>query len=387
MLNHLRDQLTSQDFMPHGMCFLWRPELIWLHAISDGLIALAYYSIPFALTSFVIRRTDLVFPGIFLLFGLFIMACGTTHIMAIWTLWYPDYWVDGGIKVVTAAASLITAGLVWRIMPQALAIPSRSQLEIANVALAGQIRERERAEAEVRALNAKLEARVQARTADLEAANLCLRAALEEKEVLLREVHHRVKNNLQVVAGLLTLQARHAGAEHMNLFQDSLERIHAMGRVHEQLYRSEDSSTLDLVGCITGISEDLGRIYGSAASVRCRIEARGPVRVPLETATPLALIVNEVVSNARKHGFPGGREGEIVVRLDQRNGECRIEVHDDGIGLPPGFADGGHPSMGVKLIGMLARQLGATMSFQSDAGTRFILVVPDISAQRAASAR
>ena len=89
MLGHLTDFLASDEFMPHGMCFLWRPELIWLHAVSDGVIALSYYSIPFTLIYVLMRRQDLIFPGVLVLFAAFILACGTTHLMGIWTLWHP----------------------------------------------------------------------------------------------------------------------------------------------------------------------------------------------------------------------------------------------------------------------------------------------------------
>jgi hypothetical protein len=140
MLGHLQEMLTSENFMPHGMCFLWRPDLLWLHAASDAAIALAYYSIPFALVSFVLRRRDLAFPGVFLLFGAFILACGTTHLMGIWTLWNPDYWLDGGIKAATAVISLLSAVIVWRVMPLALALPSPAQLEQANRALSARSR-------------------------------------------------------------------------------------------------------------------------------------------------------------------------------------------------------------------------------------------------------
>jgi hypothetical protein len=145
MLHHLTDLLSSDEFMAHGMCFLWRPELIWLHAAADGLIALAYYSIPFALLYFVLHRRDLAFPGVFLLFGAFILACGTTHLLGIWTLWNPDYWLDGGVKLATAALSVLSAAIVWRVMPAALALPSSGQLEVANGALARQVEERSRA--------------------------------------------------------------------------------------------------------------------------------------------------------------------------------------------------------------------------------------------------
>src|SRR5215208_6104361 len=123
MLGHLAEILSSDEFMPHGMCFLWRPDLLWLHAGSDALIALACYSILIALLYFVQRRKDLVFPVVFILFSGFIFACGTTHIMSVWTIWRPDYWLDGVIRAATAAVSVLAAVLVWRVMPAALALP------------------------------------------------------------------------------------------------------------------------------------------------------------------------------------------------------------------------------------------------------------------------
>ena len=120
---------TIEAFIPHGHCYLWKPELVGLHIVSDSLIALAYYSIPLTLFYFVRQRKDLPFNWIFLLFGAFIVACGTTHLMEIWTLWHPSYWLSGTIKLVTAVVSVYTAVLLVPLVPQALALPSPAQLE------------------------------------------------------------------------------------------------------------------------------------------------------------------------------------------------------------------------------------------------------------------
>src|ERR1700716_2663046 len=168
MTSFLSWLMSPQDYMPHGMCFLWQPELIALHVASDSAIALAYYSIPIALIYFVNKRTDLAFPTIFVLTGLFILACGTTHIMGVWTLWFPDYRLDRGIKAVTAVLSIGTAIAIWQVMPLALVLPSTGQLERANRSLAGEIDQRQRAEAALSDANAELERRVAARTAELE---------------------------------------------------------------------------------------------------------------------------------------------------------------------------------------------------------------------------
>lgn len=146
MLEILKNLFTSEAFIPHGHCYLWRHELVGLHIVCDSLIALAYYSIPITLVYFVRRRTDLPFNWIFLLFGAFIVACGTTHVMDVWTLWYPTYWLSGFIKAITAGVSVCTAVLLMRLIPKALALPSPAQLEVANRKLESEIKERQRTE-------------------------------------------------------------------------------------------------------------------------------------------------------------------------------------------------------------------------------------------------
>jgi PAS domain S-box-containing protein len=124
----------DQAFMPHGYCYMWNTGLIWLHLVSDALIFLSYLSIPVTLIYFMRHKQDLPFNWMFLLFGVFIVACGFTHAMEIWTLWHADYWVSGVVKAITACASVPTAVLLARLVPQALALPSAEDLrtEIAN---------------------------------------------------------------------------------------------------------------------------------------------------------------------------------------------------------------------------------------------------------------
>src|SRR5258708_28302985 len=115
--------LFSSEFMPHGVCFLWNPEIVWLHAISDGIIAVSYFLIPIALFHFVRQRHDLPFHWIFLLFCLFILGCGATHVMGISTLWHGTYRLEGGIKAATAGAAPVDADAPARIPPQRLPPP------------------------------------------------------------------------------------------------------------------------------------------------------------------------------------------------------------------------------------------------------------------------
>ncbi len=146
MLNFFRDLFSTSSFMPHGHCYLWQPEILWLHVISDAIIGLAYFTIPFVLIRLVRKRRDLAFNWVFVMFGFFIFACGTTHLISIWTVWEPVYRLDGLVKGITAVASIATAIAVWPLLPHVLALPSSAQLSAANEELRREIAERKKAE-------------------------------------------------------------------------------------------------------------------------------------------------------------------------------------------------------------------------------------------------
>ncbi len=171
MGNWLRSWFEPSAFSPHGFCLLWEPGLIWLHAVSDVLIALAYFSIPLALLAFLRRRRDFGFPGLALLFVAFITLCGLTHAIGVLTLWQSWYWLEGGVKALTAAVSLITAIAIWPLIPRALAIPSPSALE-------KEVREKTALLHALEEARAGMERRVAERTADLARVNRRFEAAL-----------------------------------------------------------------------------------------------------------------------------------------------------------------------------------------------------------------
>ncbi|MEH2371141.1 hybrid sensor histidine kinase/response regulator [Nostoc sp.] len=176
---------TSESFIPHGHCYLWQTNLVWLHILSDAFIALAYYSIPATLFYFVRKRQDLPFDWIFLLFSGFIVACGTTHLMDIWTLWHPTYWVSGFLKAVTATISVITALELVPLVSQALALPSPTQLEQANQELQTQIAERLSVEEELRKYQNHLEEMVAVRTNEITQTNEQLQQEILERQRIL----------------------------------------------------------------------------------------------------------------------------------------------------------------------------------------------------------
>ena len=154
--------------IPQGACYLWQPSLLWLHAVSDSLIALAYFSVPLVLLYIVRRRRDLPFNWMVVSFGVFILAGGATHALGVYNIWVPTWWLSGGVKAVTAVASLTTAGLLWRLLPDILTLPSPSQLAAANTVLQEEAAERQRAAVGLGIAQADLETLVEARTRELD---------------------------------------------------------------------------------------------------------------------------------------------------------------------------------------------------------------------------
>jgi len=146
MWTFLQRLLDSSTLSPHGICLLWEPELIWLHVVSDAIIAASYFSIPIVLSIFVSKRRDVDFGFIFWAFAIFITACGFTHVFSIVTLWVPVYGLEGLVKLLTAVASIVTAVIMWPLLPKLLALPSPAQLRAAEVALAQEGRQRLEAE-------------------------------------------------------------------------------------------------------------------------------------------------------------------------------------------------------------------------------------------------
>lgn len=189
VVDFFRDLLNT-DFMPHGMCYLWKPEILWLHAASDSVIALSYYSIPFTLRRLVRKRPDLPFRWVFLAFAAFILACGTTHLLSVLTIWHGIYRLDGLMKALTALLSAGTAaGFVW-ILPSLLQIPSPALLASANEDLRKEVESRRSAELKLTIARRELETRVRERTQELALANDALRESIQSAQQSRAEIEH-----------------------------------------------------------------------------------------------------------------------------------------------------------------------------------------------------
>ena len=231
--------------------------------------------------------------------------------------------------------------------------------------------ERNRLLGQLQTLNYELEARVQARTAELQ-------AALREREVLLQEVHHRVKNNLQVISSLISMQGRALGEEGGRVaLEECQTRVQAIALIHEQLYRSKDYARVPFAEYARSL---VGNVFRATEGPpeRIRLElAIEDVALGVDRAIPCGLILNELITNALRHAFPGGRSGTIRVELGYvAGGAFRLAVRDDGVGLPPGLDVGTAPSLGLQLVSMLAEQLNAGLEVDRDHGTRVGLTLP-----------
>ncbi|MET0969684.1 MAG: histidine kinase dimerization/phosphoacceptor domain -containing protein [Tardiphaga sp.] len=204
-----------------------------------------------------------------------------------------------------------------------------------------------------------------------------LQASLNEKEVLLKEVHHRVKNNLQLISSLLSLQAsRIADPAMASLFTDSRNRVRSMAMVHENLYRAGNFAEIEMQAHLESLCLQLDRAYGLA---RVHLVADSDdVTLDLDRAVSCGLIVNELVSNALKHAFPTDRSGQITVHFGGRgDGTCSLTVADNGIGLPLHIDIAGTRSLGLQLVRDLVEQLDGVLFVDRSAGTRFELTFKD----------
>jgi PAS domain S-box-containing protein len=470
----------ATDFLPHAYCFLGRPGLIWTHVISDSAIALAYLSISITLAYLVYRgRREVPFHWMFLSFGLFIVACGSTHLVEAITVWNPIYVFLGALKVFTAAASLTTAAILPFTVPriqrlihkakateqvaarlhaserrkqallqeaqeskemferffesapdailvtdqqgritdlnrQALSMFGYRREELVGQSIEQLVpegqREGHKSQREeylqapkMRPMGEGLELsarckdgtlvpvditlsplhsgsnfRVMAAVRDItdhKEAEKKIMASLREKEVLLREIHHRVKNNLAVICSLMYLESTYAKDERTaQVFRESESRVHSMALVHENLYGSKDLGCIDFSQYAKVLATDILSSYGNQENGNAKVQLKSemePVIMTIDMAVPCGLILNELLSNAMKHGFPGSERGEIKITL--RSGPekaCLLRVDDTGRGIPSDMDLTSNRSLGLRLVRSLTRQIrGSFELVRTEPGT------------------
>jgi two-component sensor histidine kinase/FixJ family two-component response regulator len=245
------------------------------------------------------------------------------------------------------------------------------KLEKKVMQLEEEVAERKRAEERLLRFNEELEKGVAERTAQLN-------TSLHEKELLLKEIHHRVKNNLQIVASLLNIQSRQiTDPAVLAMIAESQNRVKAMALVHERLYRSDDISSIDIADYVKFMGTSLIKFHGITSS-QVRLEVNMPgIRFDINRAIPLGLIINELLSNALKHAFPAGRKGQISVTGNRDEKAIRIIVHDDGAGIPASFDWRNTSSLGLHLVNSLTDQLSGTIDLDRSSGTKFTILIPE----------
>jgi PAS domain S-box-containing protein len=203
-----------------------------------------------------------------------------------------------------------------------------------------------------------------------------VKSSLREKELLLKEIHHRVKNNLQITSSLLRLQAANIPDDAVRqLLRESQDRIRSMALVHEMLYRSQDLARVDFPQYVHELVPQLFRSYNPGGRIRYRVEI-DEIVFGVDLAVPCGLIINELVANALKHAFPGDRRGEICVRMRLEPDRYRLSVEDDGIGFPAGLDLSQTGTLGLQLVRTLAEQVGGRLEEKTGQGTTFVIDVP-----------
>jgi two-component sensor histidine kinase len=201
-----------------------------------------------------------------------------------------------------------------------------------------------------------------------------IRTSLREKEVLLKEVHHRVKNNLQLIASLLSLQSEYsADSKALSMLDDMKTRVRSIAAIHEILYGSADLSRIDFAGYLNSIGRDLKSFYsGVAEKVKLTVKSEA-VFLDITQAVPCGLIVNELLTNSFKYAFPGDRSGTIEVSFWCQIDKCILKLSDDGISLPKHVEPENAASMGLQLVTLLVQQLKGKLTVRRHGGTKYTI--------------
>lgn len=343
------EPFISPPFMPHGHCYFWNPLLLALHTLSDATIALSYYSIPLALFVFLRKKKDFAFQGIFLLFIAFIFLCGTTHWLAILTTWKPYYWIEGLVKFLTALVSVLTAVVLWPLIPKALNLPSPSQIEKTNLALKEEIQHRESREREIASLNQSLEERIHERTQELEMRTHELELRTREAEVandtksrFLATMSHELRTPLNAIIGFSDLLYEEAGEISVTEQREDLKRVssaahHLLNLINGVLDLSKmEAHQLQIYSEPIEVKAFLEQVAGLVSSLAEKNKNSMQLKLNLPQAFYLSSdrqrlqqILLNLLSNAHKFT----QTGTVTLSADIVESELILEVEDTGIGM------------------------------------------------------
>lgn len=389
--------------MPHGHCYLWTPELLWLNVISDSVIALAYLSIPITLIYFIHKRSDLPFNRMFAAFGVFILACGATHVLEIWTIWHPAYWLAGFIKAITAVASIVTAVLLVKLVPAALRIPSQRQLTLVNDELLA-------ANAELQQANRHL---AQTHEQLLQSEKM---AALGG---LVAGVAHEINTPVGIVvtsASLLSRDTKMLRLAYANgLSEEELEDYLGTAEQSALLIEANATRAANLIQSFKQVAVDqtageqrqinlrdylgetLTSLTPSLKQAATMVEISGADDLVVTTYPgALAQILTNLVLNSLIHGFDNRAAGQIHINVAARNDQIVLSYADNGKGIPPELRsrvfepffttrrNQGGSGLGLHILyNLVTRTLGGSVRIDTaaDGGALFVIEFPNLAAQ------
>jgi signal transduction histidine kinase len=404
---------ASSSFLPHGYCFTWDPPLLWSMVVGDGLIALAYFSIPVALITLLRKRRDIGAPGTAALFAAFIFLCALTHLVSIWTIWVPAYWLEAITKLATGVVSLVTATLLWPLIPKVLRIPSVNQLQAAIARLETEAVERRRAEARLARMNAELERRIQERTAELERevaerqrlqdadrARQAAELASAAKSEFLSRMSHELRTPLNAVLGFAQLSGRALNDGDVARTRTYLQHIedggwHLVRMIDDildisRIEQGRQSFTIGTVDLDAVIAEAHAMAQPLAAErhVALVCDFTGPLPPVKADRTRLIQVMTNLLSNATKFNRAGG---EVHIAAEPRDDHrLEIRVRDTGLGMSQaqlaqlfqpfnrlGRERLGIPGTGIGLVLVrhLVEQMGGAIDVQSTEGAGTTVVV------------
>jgi signal transduction histidine kinase len=375
------EHATGSAFLPHGFCYLWNPELLWTHVIADLLIGVSYVTISVALAWLVhsIRR-DIPFSWVFVAFGLFIITCGMTHFMEIWTMWEPVYWLSGGVKVVTAAASVATAITMPFTVPRA----------VATVRDARRSRERELAEARAAVLQEQ-NALLREEKAAADEARRAAEAADQAKTAFLRTMSHELRTPLNAILGYSELLETGVSGPVTRPQAEQLRRIsssgaHLLGLIDEVLTLARGDAAPDVVRIAPVdvpalVQEVVEMVVPQAMARGLRLQIEPPPAVTIMTdAGKLRQTLINLLTNAVK--FTG--QGTVALDVEDRGEEILFRVADDGPGIAPEHLEQifepfwqvdqgttrehGGSGLGLSVSRHLVQQLGGSIEVSSEVG-------------------
>ncbi len=326
------DWLFENDFMPHGHCYYWRPDILWMHVVSDAVIALAYFSIPITLLYFLRRRPDLPFPAMVVLFAVFIVLCGSGHVIEIFTVWNPIYSLQGIEKAATALASIATAVAMIPIIPKVLAMRTPEQSQRMVDEAVKQLRETQFLLVQQEKL-ASLGAAVAGLAHEI---NTPIGIGVTAASTL-QDMSTRIRNKFAAATMKKSefetfLESADTSTE---IILKNLQRAAALIQSFKQVAVDQASGERRFFVLRDYLNEVLVSLTPLVKKHRLNISVDCPAELLVDSYPgAIAQIVSNLVGNSLLHAFPDGREGSIVIAAHEQGGSVVLEYSDDGIGIP-----------------------------------------------------